>query len=338
MNKLTLFIAINLLMLTSCTQNSLEVDVSEIDTKPLQLLRLEEDVFSLNAQNFEQRSNEIKTKYGILYEHYLMNPFRLNGSGDSLYKKSLLDFVNDRDVKTAYKYSKALYPDSKMKELTDELNLCVKRFKVHFPKRKLPEKLVTCTTGWNYAFAYMDNAFILSLDMYLNDTAILYQMLRYPQYQTRKMNAAHILPDIARGWMLSEFDKVKPENNLLNHTIFYGKLFYAVNALLPATNDSLIIGYSTKQMKLCHQYEKQYWSYFAEKNRLYENSLMTIRELTSEGPFTGAISRDCPPRIAMWIGWQIVKSYMKHNETVTLEELMTETDAQKILTKSKYRP
>jgi hypothetical protein len=184
----------------------------------------------------------------------------------------------------------------------------------------------------------MDSALVISLDMYLGDTAKFYQMLRYPYYQTRKMDKEHLLPDIARGWMLTEFDDKVPENTLLHHTIFYGKLFYAIEALLPETADSLIIGYSAKQMQTCKQYEKNYWSYFADKNRLYENNMNTIRELTSEGPFTAAISKECPPRIAMWIGWQIVRSYMNKNEKVSLQELMDENDVQKILSKSKYRP
>jgi hypothetical protein len=71
---------------------------------------------------------------------------------------------------------------------------------------------------------------------------------------------------------------------------------------------------------------------------LYENNLKTIQELTSDGPFTGAISKDCPPRIAMWMGWQIIKSYLKNNKDVSLNELMAENDVQKILNKSKYRP
>jgi hypothetical protein len=40
----------------------------------------------------------------------------------------------------------------------------------------------------------------------------------------------------------------------------------------------------------------------------------------------------------MWAGWQIVKSCMKNNKDVTLQQLMGDQDAQKILNKSKYRP
>ena len=63
-----------------------------------------------------------------------------------------------------------------------------------------------------------------------------------------------------------------------------------------------------------------------------------VSEFTSDGPFTRAISKDCPPRIAMWLGKQIVKSYMDHNDNVSLEDLMNEKDVQKILQKSKYKP
>jgi hypothetical protein len=327
-----------ILLLVSCNSNSLNVDISEVETDPLSVLRLEKDLFLMNDTNFNEQSGKLKSTYGSFYEHYLMNPLGLNGSKDTMYQSMLLNFVRDQNVHDAFKYSEKIYTVEKVEQISREVEQCVKRFKYHFPKRKLPTRLITCTTGWNYAFAYMDSALVISLDMYLGDTAVFYQMLRYPQYQVRKMNAANILPDIARGWMLTEFDNTPAENTLLNHTIFYGKLYYAVNALLPQAADSLIIGYSNKQLKICKENEKNYWSYFAEKNRLYENNLNTIRELTSEGPFTAAISKECPPRIAMWIGWQIVKSYMKNNKEVTLSQLMEETNAQKLLSKSKYRP
>lgn len=338
MKKRILFIALPLLVLAGCHTDPLDVDLSSVKTEPLSVQRLEEDLFALSPSNFDQNTVDIKKKYGAFYEHFLINPLGVNGSKDSLYKKMLLDFVTNKEINDAYRDVKKLYPPSKFDEIAGEVNDCVKRFKYHFPKRKLPTRLITCTTGWNYAFAYLDSALVISLDMYLGDSSRFYQMLRYPQYQTRKMNPENVVPDIARGWMLTEFDNNMPENTLLNHTVFYGKLYYAINALLPNTPDSLIIGYTSKQMAICKTYEKNYWGYFAEKNRLYENDLNTIRELTSEGPFTAAISKECPPRIAMWIGWQIVKSYMKNNEKVTLEELMNDTDAQKILSKSKYRP
>jgi len=339
MYKRILFIPLFILVFYSCKNNALDVDVSNVDVKPLEILRLENDLFAVNAANFEEENKQINAKYGAFYDHYVLgflNP--RGGINDSLYKPSLLSFTHDRDMKETYAYVRKLYPDAAIQEINNELTDCVKRFKYHFPKRKLPTKLITCTTGYNYAIAYTDSALVIGLDMYLNDTAKFYQMLNTPKYQLRMMNANYILPNLAKGWVLTEFDNEKPVNTLLYHTIFYGKIFYAVNALLPGSNDSIIMGYTVKQMNYCKENEKNLWGYFAEKNRLYENNLKTVQELTSDGPFTGTISKECPPRIAMWIGLQIVRSYMKNNESVTLEQLMSETDSQKILSKSKYRP
>lgn len=338
MCKRILFIPLIILVFYSCKNNTLDVDISNVDIKPLTLLRLEDDIFSLNSGNFDTKNKEMQARYGPFYDHYIQGFLNAGGTQDSLYKPKVLDFTRDRDMKNTYAYVKKLYPNVIVEEIKNELTNCVKRFKYHFPNKKLPTKLITCTSGFNYSVAYMDSALVLGLDRHLTDTAIFYQMLTLPKYQTRMMNKDYILPNIAKGWILTEFDTEKPVNTLLYHTIFYGKIFYAVNALLPNTNDSLIIGYTSAQMNYCKENEKNLWGYFAEKNRLYENNLKTVQELTSDGPFTGAISKECPPRIAMWVGWQIVRSYMKNNKDVTLEQLMNEKDGQKILSKSKYRP
>jgi hypothetical protein len=328
---------IALLLLTACHENKLDVDISGIETEPLQVLRLEDEIFSINETNVDQVTSNIQKRYGSFYDHYLAGFLNRGGSTDSLYKKSILQFTNDKDVKGCYNQVRKFYTASRIKELEPELNDCVKRFKYHFPERKLPNKLITCLTGWNYSSAYSHNAMILGLDMYLGDTSLYYQMLHLPQYQTRHMNSNYIVSDLMKAWMITEFDNSESSSTLLDHTIFYVKIFYAMSALLPHAHDTVLMNYTTAQMNYCDKFEKNLWSFFAEKNRLYENNMRTVTELTADGPFTGVISKECPPRIAMWVGLQIVRSYMKNNE-VTLEKLMSEKNAQKILNSSKYRP
>lgn len=339
MYKRILFLPVFILLFSGCSTNELDIDISSVDIKPLEVLRLEDDIFSVTEANFEEKNKALKLKYGPLYEHYILRFLNMGGTKDSLYKPAVLSFTADKDMKETYGYVKKLYPATTIEEINNELTNCVKRFKYHFPKRKLPTKLITCTTGYNFSVAYMDSALVLGLDMHLTDTAKFYQMLTLPNYLVRTMNQDYILPNLAKGWLLTEFDNDSVVNTLLYHTIFYGKLFYTMNALLPNTHDSLLIGYTSDQMKYVTSNEKNLWSYFAEKNRLYENNLKTIQELTGDGPSTSAINpKECPPRIAMWVGWQIVRSYMKNNKDATLEKLMKETDPQTILSKSKYRP
>jgi uncharacterized protein YjaZ len=58
----------------------------------------------------------------------------------------------------------------------------------------------------------------------------------------------------------------------------------------------------------------------------------------NDGPFTSEISQDSPGRLGIWVGWQIVDSYMRNNENVSIQELINEGDAQKILEQSFYKP
>jgi uncharacterized protein YjaZ len=56
-----------------------------------------------------------------------------------------------------------------------------------------------------------------------------------------------------------------------------------------------------------------------------------------DGPFTSSFSQESPARTGAWLGWQIVKAYMKKNN-VSLKQLLDNVDSQEILEKSGYKP
>lgn len=323
------------LLFYSCEHDKLDVDVKDVKVPEVKFNRFEKEFFSITPQNISAKTNELQKKYGAFYYMFVNT---VSGRGNPNDTNSIIAFTTNKDMHDAYLETQKVFTDGSLAELESGLTECMKRFKYHFPKRKLPKQFVTCMSGFDYNFAYPDSIMAVSLDMYLGRENVFYKMLQWPNYQVRLLNKEYMLPDMVRGWLISEFDNGQPVNNLLNNMIQFGKIFYACDALLPEVHDSIKIGYTTAQMKYCDEYEKNVWGYFASNNILYENSLKTIGEYTSDGPFTSAISKQCPPRIAMWIGWQVVKSYMKNNESVTLEQLMDEKDAQKILSKSKYRP
>jgi uncharacterized protein YjaZ len=92
------------------------------------------------------------------------------------------------------------------------------------------------------------------------------------------------------------------------------------------------------QMEYCKKNEFNVWSYFAAQKLLYTTDQAEIMKFTADGPFTSALSKESAPRIGYWTGWQIIRQYMKNNPEVTIQQLVTETDAQKVLVKSKYKP
>lgn len=323
-----------ILLFSQCKNSRIEADISTVTIAPVKFQRLDKDLFSVTPQNIISKEQEFEKVYGNFYKQFIYSIINANKT-DTNY---LLHFVSDKDMRGAFQEVQKNISDKDIAKLENDLTDCEKRFKYFFPERKIPVKHVAYFSGFNYNIVYPDSTLGISLEMYLGSDNKFYKMLQWPQYQRRTLQKEYMLPNLIRGWMITEFDNAQPVNNLLSHMLFYGKIFYLCDALLPDMADSLKISYSSPQMEYCEKYEKNLWGFFAQENRLYENNLKTVTEFTSEGPFTGAISKECPPRIAMWLGWQIIRSYMNTNENVTLAELMKEQDAQKILSKSKYRP
>ncbi len=325
-----------LLLFNNCKQNKLDVDVSDIAVQDVKIMRLDKAMFSITVQNEKQNSKEIENAYGSFYKRFVSNILNLTGNDSS----NVLNFVSDKTMREVYDSTQKTFTESDFTKLETDLTNCLKRYRYFFPGRKYPEKFVAYMGGFNASVAYDTSSRTIGfgLEKFLGRNNTFYTLMQTPKYQTFTMSKEYIESELVRGWLITEFDDTLSINNLLGHMIFYGKIMYACDALLPDVQDSIKIGYSTEQMKYCKKAENSLWGFFAEKNHLYENDRKLIIEFTAEGPFTRAISRECPPRIAIWTGWQIVRSYMKNNEDVSLEKLMTEKDIVKILAKSKYRP
>jgi len=115
-------------------------------------------------------------------------------------------------------------------------------------------------------------------------------------------------------------------------------LYYFTDALLPEMADSLKIGFSPDQMKWCRNNESQMWTHLVEKKLLFETDPLVIKKLVGEAPNTYYFTPESPGRAAVWLGWQIVREFMRRNPDIPLSQLLAETDYQRILTGSKYHP
>ena len=115
---------------------------------------------------------------------------------------------------------------------------------------------------------------------------------------------------------------------------------FLLDALLPEVQDTLKIGYTGEQLQWCFDNEVQMWAHYVQKKMLYSTDVLLYQRYINEAPFTSApdVPQESAPRIGVWTGWQIVRRYMKEHPEVTLKQLMAETDYQKILTQSKYKP
>ncbi len=222
--------------------------------------------------------------------------------------------------------------------LNENLNTAFKFYYYYYGT----EKTITPYTyisnlDFDYPIILADTVIFVASDMYLGATNPFYQSI--PNYQASYRQPAFMVRDIMEALALSHIKKSEKER-LLDDMVFNGKLMYFVAQMMPDAPVEIITKYSDKHLKFAATNEKSIWSYFIENNLLFDTSMETKRRFIALAPFSKfytKLDNESPGMIGKWVGYQIVKGYMENSEA-TLHELMQETDADKILRKSNYKP
>ena len=69
---------------------------------------------------------------------------------------------------------------------------------------------------------------------------------------------------------------------------------------------------------------------------LHATDPQIIRNYTKPAPDPVYFGDDSPPLTGIWIGMQIISSYMENNKKVTIQQLLNTTDYDLVLAKSQY--
>ena len=96
--------------------------------------------------------------------------------------------------------------------------------------------------------------------------------------------------------------------------------------------------YTNEEYLWCEENEFQIWNFFIENNLIFSNNQNNLRSYLDYSPFAKGMPKESPGRIAYYVGYKIFKKYAEKHKHKTLFELIAETDENKILSESKYRP
>lgn len=334
MKSKILFYLLLIIPFSSCTSNKLDIDTSKVELN-LKIDRFEKDLFAINPDFLAKEIPSLRNKYKFFFELFCGRIIRVGASTDSLLAKNLKGFVTDPQIQQVYKDCSTQYSD--ISDINDPLTKAFQHYKYYFPEKLIPQ-IVTFISGFNYSIIYSDSILGIGLDMYLGESSKYYSQIGFPKYKTMKMRKEFIVADCMKGWGQSTFEQDNSKKDFLSQIIYSGKMLYFMDAMLPDTPDSIKIGYTSDQLKFCKKNEAKIWSLFIEKNLLFSTDQSKFAKYINEGPTTNGLPKESPAMLGAWVGWQMVKKYMNDNSGMTLKQLMLEHDAQKILTKSKYKP
>ncbi len=282
------------------------------------------------------RSQEEATQF--IQEHpFVVDYFfeRRRYGADSIVAKNMINiFSNPAYKDTLYQQVRNTFGE--FTNLQADFESAFKYYKHYYPDVTIPE-LEIVLAGLQKDLFVSDSLISIAADYFLGPDAA-YVPNGVPDYILMRYEKEYIVPMTMLLLTQKQNKTDQSDQSLLADMIFYGKSYYMTKMTIPCTPDSLIIGYTAKEMEDINKNEHIIWANFLENDLLYETSHFMKNKFIGERPKTFEISQQCPGRIGIWVGWQIVKSYMENNPEVSLQELMENTDAQQIFSQSKYKP
>ncbi len=322
----------------ACHQEN-KIDTSNIKVN-LTIERFDQDLSQINPNNLKEKLPQLKKKYGNFYNDYFQKILNVGPTDNDKYINTVAQIIGGKPFQDLQQETNQVYPN--MDNIKPELTEAFKRIKYYYPDWKEP-KLVTYISGFQVQTPIGSGYVGIGLDMFLGKDSKFYPALveTVPRYISRRFTPENITPRVVEVITREDlFPELDNDKTLLAKMVYNGKLLYFMKEIQPEVADSIIIGYSEKQMKWANDYESDSYAYFLDQDLLYETDYFKIQKYISEAPFTPGFgdNNESAPKLGLFIGWQIVKNYMNENPKVSLKELMLEKDAQKILKGAKYRP
>lgn len=320
MKKFVLFLAVALVVL-SCKKEKDEVEekVAAIPVGKIEIERFDKLFYESSPENLPQ----VKQQFPYFFPE---------GNDDKVW----IDKINDPLLQELHTEVEKQFPNTKA--LEEDLYSLFQHMKFYFPDFTTP-KVVTLISEMDYdsRTIYTDSLLLVSLDLYLGKDHRFY--VDFPKYQRQNFEPSQMMPDVVSAF--SETRIAPPrDRTLLSLMIYFGKELYLKDLLLPDASDAEKIGYTPEQIKWAEANEVEMWRYFVDEKILYSTDPKLPARFIHPAPFSKfylEIDNESPGRAGVWLGWQIVRSYMENNKGVPLEQLL-QADAREIFDNSKYKP
>lgn len=253
---------------------------------------------------------------------------------DSLLAPVLYEHIRNNSLRGFKEQIDSLF-SNKTEQIQKPLEEAFRHIKYYYPDFRAP-RVVTMVTGFMGNDLYVsDSLIIIGLD-YFGGPQAMYRPNVY-DYQLRRYQKEYLVPSIL-FFMSDRYNRMDPQDNtLLADMIGYGKAFEFVKHCLPTAPDSLILGFSEKDLTRTYNSQTQIWAFVIEGRLLYETADLVKQKYTGERPFTPEIGPDVPGGIGRWLGWRIVSRYLAEHPDVTLPELMKNPSARQIFERSGYK-
>jgi len=348
LNKTLLYIIVLLALFNACTNDKVKniPDVSHIKTS-INLIRFDKMLFELDTNDMVQSFQSLSEKQPYFTELFFTRilPVKRLGDTTDFYLNNIKGFLQDPGIQQLYDTTQIVFGD--LTPIKAQFDEAFNYYQYYFPERNVPD-IYSCITEYGFGtilFPDQNNkdALAISLDMYLG-ADYPYRLYNpnnttFSAYNTRSFNREHMVKKACDA-LIADIILEQKGTRLIDYMIHNGKKLYLLDLLLPYAPDSIKMEYSSNQMNWINDdlNEREIWKLFLEDELLYSTDNRKIQKLVNPSPHSPGMPPEAPGRTANWLGWQMVKGFMKRHPDTTIKELIAFEDAQELMNLSKYKP
>jgi len=227
------------------------------------------------------------------------------------------------------------FPNSELFE--GEISALFQHLKYYYKAFRMP-RIITVTSDVDYRNKTIvtDSIVLIALDTYLGTDHQFYEGMY--SYLKQNFRPSQMVSDMASQYA-EQYIFQSRRKTFLDEMIYYGKILYFKDVMIPFKSDEEKMGYSKVQLDWAIANESNIWRYFVERELLFDSSPKLVEKFIVPAPFSKfslELDNESPGRLGQYIGWQIVKSYMKNND-VTLQQML-KTNAEDLFNNSGFKP
>ncbi|MES2382838.1 MAG: hypothetical protein V4538_17455 [Bacteroidota bacterium] len=325
-----------LCLLSACGSDS-TINEAAKDVEKIKIIRFDSDLLKVDTAHIDPNHfKNLAQKYGDFYFGFCENTLAIMPqTNDPYFANSLVGFIRYPGIQIIKQEVDSVFPN--LTDVEDGISLAMSRYKAQFKNAKIP-RFISYISEFGEAHNAYDSIIGIGLDMYLGSNYQFYPQ-DFPEFMRAKMRREYIVPNTLKAIAIANFDTQLKDKRFLAYMLFEAKVRYFTKQLLPELDDTLVFGYTKKQMDWCQGSEAQIWSYFVDQKLLYNQQPNDYMRYLNDGPFTAAVGipQESAPALGVFCGYKILENYVSKTNA-SLQEVMAETNWDEILKKSAYRP
>ncbi|KJD31855.1 gliding motility protein GldB [Tamlana sedimentorum] len=317
--KIKIIALLFLTVLYSCKkENKLETEIGKINLD-IEIERFDHFFANVNAEKLPK----LKQAYPFMFSEKFKDSFWLAKKNDTLQQQLF------KEVDKAF----GDFTDTKI-----EIESLFNHLKFYFPEFYTP-RIIAITNDVDYRnkVVVTDTIVVLSLDTYLGSEHEFYSGIQ--KFIRANFNKEQLVVDMAEKYA-QKYIYHPQHRTLLDEMIYFGKILYFKDKIVPFKTEAQRIGYSQNQLNWAIENESYIWQYFVERELLFSTSSKLPGRFIVDAPFSKFYLEDIdsssPGKIGQYIGWQIVRAYMNQNSVSFKEMLITSTED--IYNNTKFKP